>query len=59
MNVRAEVSEARCVGVDQRKCRGRLGLELGVFGNCGYLTMEVSHELGEGRVRTSDGGRRL
>ena len=50
MNVGEEVLEARCTGVGQRKCRGRLRLELGVFDDDGYLIMEISHELEGGRV---------
>ncbi|KAJ8436703.1 hypothetical protein Cgig2_027224 [Carnegiea gigantea] len=35
------------------------GLEFGVFSDDGYLKIEVSRELGGGRVRASDDGRRL
>ena len=50
MNIKEEVGDARCIGVGQRKYKQRLGIELGVFGDGGYLTIEVSCELRGGRV---------
>jgi len=42
MVVGEEVGEVRCVAVGQRKVQREAGLEVGVFGDGGNLTMAVS-----------------
>jgi len=39
--------------------QGEVGPKLRVFGDGGYFTMKASHELGGGRVGTSDLGKQL
>ncbi|KAJ8436214.1 hypothetical protein Cgig2_006901 [Carnegiea gigantea] len=57
MVVGEEMGEARCVAVGQRKVQREAGLEVGVFGDGGNLTMEVNRELQGGRGGMSDDGR--
>ena len=58
MVVGEEVGERRCAAVGQRKVQKEAGLEVGVFGDVGNLTMEVSRELRGGRGGMPDDGRR-